>query len=74
MANVRKATIAILELMDQGALDPRVLAEACLSYMSEADVADMARVNELLTEDEDEEEDAGCGEDCCGASCICHAQ
>jgi len=75
MANVRKATVAILELMDEGVLDPRLLAAACLSYMSEADVADMARVNELLTEDEDEEEeDAGCGEDCCGASCICHAQ
>ena len=56
MANVRKATVAILELMDEGALDPRVLAEACLSYMSEADVADMARVNELLTEDDEDEE------------------
>ena len=42
--------------MDEGALDPRVLAEACLSYMSEADVADMARVNELLTEDDEDEE------------------
>jgi hypothetical protein len=66
MANVRKATVAILKFMDEGVLDPRVLAEACLSYMSEADVADMARINELL-----EDEDTGCGEDCAGASCLC---
>ena len=29
------------------------------------------RIGEML---EGEEEDPGCGSDCCGASCICHAR
>jgi hypothetical protein len=73
MANTRKTTNTILELMDEGVFDPRAIAEMCLTYMSESEVADMARINGLIA-DEDEEEGAGCGEDCCGASCICHAR
>jgi hypothetical protein len=56
MSNARKVTNKLLEMMDEGVLDPRLLAEACLSYMSEADVADMAHVNELIIEDDEEEE------------------
>ena len=52
----RKVTNQLLEMLDEGALDPRALAEVCLIYMSEADVADMARGFELLP-DEDENED-----------------
>lgn len=54
----RKVTNQLLEMLDEGALDPRALAEACLTYMSEAEVADMAHDNELLPdEDENEDED-----------------
>ena len=44
---VRKMTNKLIEAMDEGVLDPRVLAEVCLQYMSEDDVADMAHVNDL---------------------------
>ena len=60
MANTRKVTNQLLELIENGVLDPQIVLEACLSYMSEADVADMAHVNELLDykdDDDDEEEE-----------------
>lgn len=51
----RKVTTMLLGMMDEGVLDPRALAEACLQYMSEADVGDMAHSNELIIEDEEED-------------------
>lgn len=62
MANTRKVTNQLLELIENGVLDPQVVLGYCLSYMSEADVTDMAHVNELLDykdddDDEEEEED-----------------
>ena len=54
----RKCTIALLEMMDDGVMDPKTVAEMCLAYMSEDDVEDMMRSNDLLLdEDEDEEWD-----------------
>jgi len=47
----------LLELVDDGILDPRVVILACLSYMSEDDVADMAHNNELILEEEEEEDE-----------------
>ena len=41
----REATTALHQLMDEGVLDARSVADACLSYMSEAEVADMAESN-----------------------------
>lgn len=55
MRNTRKVTNQLLELIEEGVLDPQTVVEACLSYMSEADVADMARSNELLPDEADEE-------------------
>ena len=52
----RKVTIQLLEMIDDGILDPQTVLEACLSYMSEADVADMAHSNEFLEEEEDDTE------------------
>jgi hypothetical protein len=49
----RKATNKLLELIEEGVLDPQTVLEACLCYMSEDDVADMAHANELLEEEED---------------------
>jgi hypothetical protein len=53
----RKVTTQLLEMIEDGILDPQTVLEACLSYMSEADVADMAHRNEFLGEEEEEDED-----------------
>lgn len=55
MRNTRKVTNQILEMIEEGILDPQTVVEACLAYMSEADVADMARSNDLIDEDSEEE-------------------
>lgn len=56
MANTRKVTNRLLDMVAEGVLDPQVVLEACLSYMSEASVADMAHCNELIVEEEEEED------------------
>jgi hypothetical protein len=43
----RKTTNRILEMLDEGLLDRDYLIMACLKYLSEDDVADMARHNEI---------------------------
>ncbi len=53
----RKVTNELIELVEDGVLKWESIARAALSYMSEDDVADMAHINELLPEDEDEEDD-----------------
>ena len=59
-SDVRKVTIKLHELMDEGMMDPRTIADGALNYMSEADVADMARAEDWLfgIEDEDEFEES----------------
>lgn len=54
----RKITNKILELVDDGVLDARTALLAALCYMSEDDVADMARCNELVADDDDDEDAA----------------
>lgn len=62
--DVREWTNKVCEAMDEGILDPREVAEMCMSYMSEWDVEDMCRINDLKEyldpgsdDDEDEEDD-----------------
>lgn len=60
----RRVTNKLLEMMEEGALDAEVLVRACLTFMSEADVAEMAVGEGFLEEedaeiDEDEEEELG---------------
>ena len=57
MKTTRKVTNQLLELVEDGILDPQAVMEACLKYMSEDDVADMAHCNELILEEEEEEEE-----------------
>lgn len=57
MAGSREVTNKLLELLEDGILSYPIVVGACLSYMSEADVADMARVNEFIGEEEEEEEE-----------------
>lgn len=63
---VRKATRLVMEAMDEGALDPRTVADMALNWLSEAEVEEMARQNDLLfilDDDEDEDEDDDWDED-----------
>lgn len=45
MATTRQATCKILEMVEESVLDKMAVIQACLSYMSEDDVKDMARIN-----------------------------
>lgn len=65
MSNSRRSpryyTVQLLEAMDGGLLDAKVVAEMALNWLSEADVASMVASNDLedvlgLVDDEDEEE------------------
>lgn len=51
---MREATNKILELVEEGILDKDEVIMACLKYMSEDDVADMAHVNEFFYEEDDD--------------------
>ena len=53
----REATDRILEMVEEGILDRDTVIMACLKYMSEDDVADMAHANEFF--DEEDYEDDG---------------
>ena len=52
---MRDATNKLIEMMDEGLISPQAVAEMALSYMSEDDVADMMRANDIL--DEEDEDD-----------------
>ena len=54
---MRKQTTRLLEMMDEGLISAEAVAEMALAYMSEDDVADMMRANDILDEDEDEEDE-----------------
>jgi hypothetical protein len=51
---MRDATNKILEMIDEGLLDARAVAQMCLKYMSEDAVADMADANEIFFEEEED--------------------
>ena len=52
---MREATTRLLDMMDEGLISAQAVAEMALAYMSEDDVADMMRANDIL--DEEEEDD-----------------
>jgi hypothetical protein len=41
-------------MMDEGIISAQAVAEMALAYMSEDEVADMMRANDILEEDEDD--------------------
>ncbi len=63
MARPRKTTKKLLELIEDGTLDMEIVLKACLNYMSESEVLDMATDNEFLddvvevNDDIDDDED-----------------
>lgn len=54
---MRQATNKLIDMMDEGLISAQAVAEMALAYMSEDDVADMMRSNDILEEDEDYEPD-----------------
>ena len=52
---MRTQTTKLLEMMDEGVISASMVAEMALAYMSEDDVADMMRANDIL--DEEDEDD-----------------
>lgn len=53
---MREATNKILEYVQDGLLDRDTVILACLKYMSEDEVADMAHFNEFFPVDDEDEE------------------
>ena len=51
---MRTQTTRLLEMMDEGLISAEAVAEMALAYMSEDDVADMMRANDILEEEEDD--------------------
>ena len=51
---MRTQTTRLLEMMDEGLISAQAIAEMALAYMSEDDVADMMRDNDILEEEEDD--------------------
>ena len=54
---MRKETTRLLEMMDEGLISAQAIAEMALAYMSEDDVADMMRANDILEEEDDGQPD-----------------
>jgi hypothetical protein len=54
---VRPATNRLIDMMDEGLIDARAVADMALSWLSEDDVHQMMLANDLV-EDEADEEDA----------------
>jgi hypothetical protein len=51
---MRTQTNRLIDMMDEGLISAQAIAEMALAYMSEDDVADMMRANDILEEDEDD--------------------
>jgi uncharacterized protein YacL (UPF0231 family) len=55
---MREMTSKLIAMMDEGLISAEAVAEMALAWMSEDDVAEMMRANDiLLEEDEDVEDD-----------------
>ena len=54
---MRTQTTRLLEMMDEGLISAQAIAEMALAYMSEDEVADMMRSNDILEEEDDGQPD-----------------
>ncbi len=50
---MRTQTTKLIAMMDEGLISAEAVAEMCLAYMSEDDVADMMLANDILDDEED---------------------
>jgi hypothetical protein len=53
----REMTSKLIAMMDEGLISAEAVAEMALAYMSEDDVADMMRANDILLEEDEDEYD-----------------
>ena len=54
MTDTRKSTNRLLEMIDEGLVDPKDVVLMCVKFMSESDVDMMCRINEVFEEEEEE--------------------
>ena len=50
----REYTDLLLQMVEEGMLDPDTVIMACVKYMSEDDVLEMMELNEFISEEDDE--------------------
>ena len=55
----RESTRRLLQMVDDGLLDPRQVLRDALNHMSENEVTDMAHANEYFDGDDDDDDDDG---------------
>ena len=53
---MREMTSKLIAMMDEGLITAESVAEMALAWMSEDDVAEMMRANDILLDEEDEDE------------------
>jgi hypothetical protein len=53
---MRTQTNRLIDMMDEGLISAQAVADMALAYMSEDEVADMMRANDILDEEEDEDD------------------
>ena len=58
MTDTRKSTNRLLEMIEDGSIDPKDVVMMCVKFMSEDDVDEMCRINEVFEDEEIEVEDA----------------
>ena len=54
---MREATNKLIDMMDEGLISAEAVAQMALAYMSEDDVADMMRANDILDEEDEDDWD-----------------
>lgn len=59
----REHTNKLLEMIEEGLLNPDTVILACLKYMSEDEVKDMMEANEFILDEEEEDEEEGFSRD-----------
>ena len=53
---MREMTSKLIAMMDEGLISAEAVAEMALAFMSETEVADMMRSNDILEEDDVEDD------------------
>lgn len=51
-AKVRPATCRLQSMMEEGLLTPQFVADMCLSWLSESEVAEMLLANDIVEDEE----------------------
>ena len=54
-ARMRPATTRLMDMMDEGSIDVRAVADMALMWLSEGSVAEMMQANDILQEDSEDD-------------------